>query len=214
MGPMQIPRMLVATAITAAVLTLGACTDMVGLAHGDPGRDAGTTAPQTAPPPPTLDSAAPTASTPAAQPGDTVSAVIVTFDDQMQQLAAADPRLSTDDIAIAVENELSAHHLYAPASAAVHRTLAITIANFSNSLASNATVLGYTFRNVALTGDVQIKGDSAVAGMPFDVHARARLTTRDAGSGSGSLSVLYQRFAVLTVAALRGVEAPSEPVPR
>ena len=146
--------------------------------------------------------------------GSAVSAVIVTFTDPVQQLAAADPRLTADDIAIAVENELTAHHLYAPAAADVHRTLTISIANYSNSLASNASVLGFTFRNVALTGDVQIKGDSAVANMPFDVHARARLTTRDAGSGGGSLSALYSRFAVLTVAALRGVEAPTEPVPR
>lgn len=131
----------------------------------------------------------------------------------MQQLAAADPRLTPDDVAAAVERELAAHHLYDPAAAGLHRTLAISIANYTNSLSSNASVLGFTFRSVALTGDVQVKGDPAMAGT-FDVHARARLTTRDSGASAGALGGLYTRFAVLTVSALRGVAAPQEPVPR
>jgi hypothetical protein len=187
--------MLAATAITAAVLILCGCTV----------------------PPPTA-AAAPEAPSPplapASQAGGAFSAVIVTFSDQVQQLTASDPRLNTDDIAAALENELSAHHLYAPVAADVHRTLAISVENFSNTLASNASLLGYSFHNVELTGDVLVKGDPALADMPFDIHARARVTSRDAGSGGGSLTGLYTRFAALTVAALRGVEAPSEPVAR
>jgi hypothetical protein len=230
---MRIPRLVAATAILATVLSLCACEGVVGLAHGDPGRDT------SVPPPPAITDAAAapaqasasasdappatTATAPAAASrGPTpdagavigsFSAVTVTFTDEVQGLAAADPRLSTADIATAVENELTAHHLYEPAAAGVKRTLSISIANYTNTLASNASVLGYTFRNAALTGDVQIQGDPALAGT-FDVHARSRLTTREAGANGGSLAGLYTRFAVLTVAALRGVEAPQEAVPR
>jgi hypothetical protein len=192
---MRILRMLAAPAITAAVLILCGC------ALPPPGAAA---APE-APSPPVV---------PPSQTGGAFSAVIVTFGDQVQQLAASDARLNTDDIAAALENELSAHQLYAPAAADVHRTLAISVENFSNTLASNASLLGYSFRNLELTGDVLVKGDPALADMPFDIHARARLTIRDGGSGGGSLAGLYARFAVLTVAALRGVAAPAEPVPR
>jgi hypothetical protein len=192
---MRISGRLAAPAITALVLILCGCTV-----------------------PPPMAAAAPEAPFPPAvapsQAGGAFSAVSVTFSAQVQQLAASDARLNTDDIATALENELSAHHLYAPAAADVQRTLAISVENFSNTLASNASLLGYSFRNVELTGDVLVKGDPALADMPFDIHARARVTTRDAGAGGGSLAGLYTRFAVLTVAALRGVEAPAEPAPR
>jgi hypothetical protein len=206
--------MVAATASTVVVLILCGCTGVVGLAHGDPGHDTGTVSSSAAAAAPAATPAVTAPHTAVPQAGGAFSAVNVTFSDQVRQLAASDPRLSTDDIAAALENELSAHHLYAPAAADVHRTLSISVENFSNTLASNASLLGYSFRNVALTGDVLVKGDPALADMPFDIHARARVTSREAGSGGGSLTQLYTRFAVLTVAALRGVEAPSEPLPR
>ncbi len=138
------------------------------------------------------------------------SAVVVTFSDHVQQLAASDPRLATDEIASAVAGELSANQLYAAAAAGVHRTLAITIIGFTDSLASNTSVLGFSARNLALVGEVQIKGDPAVSDAPFDVHARAHLNSRKAGAGTASLQGLYARFAVQTVASLRGIEAPEE----
>jgi hypothetical protein len=171
---------LAATALTAALLALGACTS------------------------------APPAASDAAVTVGALSAVTVTFSDHMQQLAAADPRLAADEIAAAVTRELTTHQLYAPAAAGVHRTLAITLISFTDSLASNSAVLGFSFRNLALVGEVQIKGDPAVPETPFDVHARARLSSRNGGAGTGSLQDLYARFAQLTVADLRGVEAPEE----
>ncbi len=143
-----------------------------------------------------------------------VSAVTVTFSDRAQELAAADPRLSPDEVAIAVEHELQAHQLYAPAAANVQRTLAITVQDFTSSLASNATLLGFSFHNVMLAATVQVQGAAAAGWPPFDVHARTRISTRDVGADGGSLSDLYKQFAVQTVADLRGVETPSQSVPR
>jgi hypothetical protein len=130
----------------------------------------------------------------------------------MQQLAAGDPRLDAAAVAAAVEQELQAHQLLAPGMGG-RPTLAITVEDFSTSLASNAMVLGYTFRNAVLLGAVAVKG-GPVPNPAFDVHARARLTTRQAGANAGSLGPLYARFAQLVVADLRGVDAPEEPVPR
>jgi hypothetical protein len=204
--------MLTAAAIAASLLALCACTGVLGLAQGDPGRDAGTVASAAMPAAPPGSPQTPDAAV--SPTGGAISAVSVTLSVQAQQLAASDPRLNPDEIAVAVENELAAQHLYAPAAADVHRTLAVTVQDFTNSLASNAKVLGFTFRSVALSGDVKIKGDPAAPGPPFHVHARVRLSTRDSGAGAGSLQGLYARFAVLTVAALRGVESPPEAVPR
>src|SRR5580704_11020081 len=133
---MRTPRIVAAAAITAAVVALGACS-AVGPAHEDSEPDL-TAAPQ---------SVAVTA----------VSAVTVTFSDEAQQLAATDPRLSPDAVAIAIEHELQLHQLYAPAAANVHRSLAIVVQNFTNALASNTKVLGYTYRNVMLNGTVQVQ---------------------------------------------------------
>jgi hypothetical protein len=180
MGPMRNLGILAAAALTAALLAVGACTS------------------------------APPATPEAIATSGALSAVTVTFSDHMQQLAATDPRLATDDIATAVTSELSAHQLYAPGAAGVHRTLAITIISFTDGLAGNTSVLGFSTRSLALVGEVQIKGDPAVAAVPFDVHARTRLTSREAGAGVGSLRELYARFAALAVADLRGVEAPEE----
>jgi hypothetical protein len=177
-----------------AIVTLSACTGVVGLAHGDPGRDA---------------AAAPTAAPEKTEMG-AISAVTVTFSDEAQQLAATDPRLSPDAVAIAIEHELQLHQLYAPAAANVHRSLAITVQNFTNSLASNTKVLGYTFRNVMLNGTLQVQDAAAAGQPPFDVRARVRIGTRTADAEEGSLATLYARFAVVAVAALRGVEPPSQ----
>jgi hypothetical protein len=225
---MRIPTIVAAAAITLAVMTLCACS-VVSLAHGDPGRATGTAAPA-----PTATSAAPaadavpgaplsatasdstvvvSAAAPPAAAG-AVSAVTVTFSDHMQELAAADPRLTTDAVAGAIESELRAHQLYTPGNASVHRTLAIRVEDFSSQLSSNATLFGYTFRNLMLIGTVQVQGDAAVGQTPFDVHARANQSNRDPGAGAGSLTGLYTRFAALTVADLRGVEPPSEQLPR
>lgn len=141
------------------------------------------------------------------------STVTVTLSEHAQELAAADPRLSADAVVTAVEHELQTYRLLAPGSAAP--TLAITVENFTNTLASNAMVLGFTFRNAMLTADIQVQGGSPAAALPpFDVHARTRLTSRDEGTNTGSLSGLYQRFAQILVADLRGVEPPEEPIPR
>ncbi|HTC54382.1 MAG TPA: hypothetical protein VK700_20770 [Steroidobacteraceae bacterium] len=179
MDPMRWPRILAATALTAALVALCACSSA----------------------PPVAAQAAPLAP---------FSAVAVTFSDHLQQLAASDSRLATDDIASAVTGELSANQLYAPAAPGGHRTLAITIISFTDSLAGNTSVLGFSGRNLALVGEVQIKGDPAVSDAPFDVHARAHLNSRTAGAGTASLRDLYARFAVLAVASLRGVEAPPD----
>jgi hypothetical protein len=137
-----------------------------------------------------------------------VSAVTVTFSDEVKQLAATDPRLTPDEVAIAVEHELQAHQLYAPAAPNVQRSLAITVQNFTNSLASNTKILGYSFHNMMLNGTVQLQG-AAGSGQPaFDVRARIRIRTRSADAEGGSLAQLYARFAVVTVAAMRGVEPP------
>ncbi len=138
-----------------------------------------------------------------------MSAVTVTFSEQAQQLAATDPRLTPDAVALAVEQELQLHQLYAPAVASVHRSLAITVENFTNTLASNTKLLGYTYRNAMLNATVQVQGAAAAGLPPFDVHARVRITSRGSDATGGSLAQLYARFAVVTVAALRGVEAPA-----
>src|ERR1700685_3039084 len=41
MGRMRIPKLIAASALSLALLLVCACTDQVGLAHGDPGRDTG-----------------------------------------------------------------------------------------------------------------------------------------------------------------------------
>ena len=227
--------MIAATALTLVLLLACACTDQVGLAHGDPGRD---TSPQTPLVPDSsnatvasasaapLSQAAPTplprstlhpslpainaAGNAAAPSVGEFSAVTVTLSEHATQLAAADPRLTASAVATAVEHELEAQQLLAPGSAAP--PLAITVDEFTSTLASNAVVLGYTFRNVLLIGEVTVPGPAARP--PFAVHARARLTTRDAGGNSGSLMPLYTRFAQLVVADLRGVAPPTEPAPR
>jgi hypothetical protein len=185
---MRTPGIIAAATITLAVASLCACTG-AGRVHVDIERDA-TAAPQTG----------------AVGP---VSAVTVTFSDQARQLAATDPRLNADAVAIAVEHELQLQQLYAPAAPNVHRSLAITVQNFTDSLASNTKIMGYTFRNVMLNATVQVQGAAAAEQPPYDLHARVRLTIRAADGDGGSLAPLYTRFAVVTVAALRGVEPPS-----
>jgi hypothetical protein len=193
-----------------ALVTLGACTGVVGLAHGDPGRAVdsvgGTPTPGATAHAATHDASIAGASPvpvpePAVLNSGAVSAVAVSFSDHAQQLAASDPRLSPGAIALAIEGELRAHQLYAPATDGVHRTLAIT-------------VNGYTFRNAVLIGEVQVQGEPGASQPPFTVHARTRVTNRGSGANAGSLAGLYARFAVLTVADLRGVEAPAESMPR
>ncbi|HEX3838976.1 MAG TPA: hypothetical protein VHW25_18620 [Steroidobacteraceae bacterium] len=185
---MRTPIIFAATAITLAVVGLCACT-AGRLTAADSPRDA----PQVAP----------------AAPFGPVSAVTVTFSDEAQQLAVTDARLTPDAVAVAVEHELQVHQLYAPASASVHRSLAITVENFTNELASNTRILGFTYRNVMLNAMVQVQGAAAAAQPPFDVHARVRITSRATAAEGSSLAQLYTRFAVVTVAALRGVEPPS-----
>jgi hypothetical protein len=206
-----------------ALVTLGACTGVVGLAHGDPGRAVdsvgGTPTPGATAHAATHDASIAGASPvpvpePAVLNSGAVSAVAVSFSDHAQQLAASDPRLSPGAIALAIEGELRAHQLYAPATEGVHRTLAITVNDLTSTLASNATVLGYTFRNAVLIGEVQVQGEPGASQPPFTVHARTRVTNRGSGANAGSLAGLYARFAVLTVADLRGVEAPAESMPR
>jgi len=212
---MRIPRLVAATLLGLGLLVLCACAGELGLAHGDPGRSPTEGVPTRTPiPPPTTTPVAAQAA-PSAPPASitAISAVVVTFTDHARQLAAADPRLTPDEIGLAVETELQAQGLFAPAAPGVHRTLAISVEDFTDALASNATVLGYTFRNLVLIGAVQVQGESAGGRGPFTVHARARVGHREAG-GSGSLAGLYRRFAALTVADLRGVEAPEEPLPR
>lgn len=247
--------MIAALVLSLTLLAVGACTDQIGLAHGDPGRDnapqaplvgaAAGSAPAAAPdssnatlasanaatlasanaaplsaasatplPRSTLQPSMPAinaANVAAAPPaGGPFSAVTVSFSEHVQQLAASDPRLAATAVATAVEHELQAQQLWAPGSAAP--ALAITVEDFTSTLASNAVVLGYTFRNVLLIAVVTVPGPAARP--PFEVHARARLTTRDAGGTAGSLGPLYSRFAQLLVADLRGVAPPSEPMPR
>jgi hypothetical protein len=235
---MRLPKRIAATALILALLVVCACTDQDGLAHGDPGRDTGPQTPlvgaaplpdsnnatlasanavplsDASPTPlprstlqpslPAIDAAAATAVAPGTV--GVFSAVTVTLSEHAQQLAAAEPRLTATAVATAVEHELQAQQLLAPGSAAP--TLAITVDDFTSTLASNAMVLGYTFRNVLLIGEVTVPGPAARP--PFDVHARARLTTRDARGSAGSLGPLYTRFAQLVVADLRGVAPPSE----
>jgi hypothetical protein len=220
---MRVSAIVDGTAITLAILSLGACTGVVGLAHGDPGRAADSvgrapTADAAAQAPGHDASATGAASAPAraavSAAGGAVSAVAVNFSDHAQQLAAADPRLTPAAIASAIEEELRAHQLYAPAADHVQRTLAITVTDLTSTLASNATVLGYTFRNAVLIGEVRVQGEPGATPPPFTVHARTRVTNRGAGADAGSLGALFARFAVLTVADLRGVEAPAEAMPR
>ncbi len=219
---MRMSGMVAAGAVALTLVTLCACTGVVGLAHGDPGR-AGAVAERAPTPHLTADapphasmsgaSAAP-AALPAILTSGAVSAVAVTFSDHAQQLAASDPRLTPGAIALAIEGELRAHQLYAPAADGVHRTLAITVNDLTSTLASNATVLGYTFRNAVLSAQVQVQGAAGAIPPPFTVHARTRVTNRGSSANAGSLAGLYARFALLTVADLRGIEAPAEPVPR
>ena len=221
-----------------ALLAVGACTDQVGLAHGDPGRDTGPQTPLVGPAATADSSNATVASANAAPLSDAsptplprstlqpslpavnaaaagvtaagiprvFSAVTVTFSEHAQALAAADPRLSPLEVATAVEHEMAAQQLLAPGTAAP--PLAITVDDFTSTLASNASVLGYTFRNVMLIGDVTVTGAAGRASI--DVHARARLTTRDASGKAGSLAPLFRRFAQLVCADLRGVEPPTD----
>jgi len=85
----------------------------------------------------------------------------------------------------------------------VHRTLAITVEDFSSELSSNATLFGYTYRNLLLIGTVAIQGEAAAGQSPFDIHARVSQRSRDPDAGAGSLTGLYTSFAALTVMALR-----------
>jgi len=237
--------MIAASALILALLAVCACTDQVGLAHADPGRDTGPTplggadssnatvasanaAPLSDASPTPLPDASPTplprstlqpslpeinaaaASATAAGIPKVFSAVTVTLSEHAQELAAADPRLTATDVATAVEHEMAAQQLLAPGTAAP--PLAITVDDLTSTLASNAAVLGYTFRNVMLIGDMTVTGPAGRA--TIDVHARAHLTSRDASGRSGSLEPLYARFAQLVVADLRGVAAPSDDGPR
>ncbi len=234
---MRNSRILRAIAITLAVVDLSGCTDVVGLGHGDRGRDpqqgaqtplvGGSSsgappeaAPQTAVPQisvsPSATGVAPSApQTARIVPAvGAVSAVSVTLSDNAQQLAAADPRLNAAAVTAALEQELQAHQLLVVGSPNVHSTLTITVDDFTTELASNATVLGYTFRSAMLIGEVTVQEGSALVRPSFTVHARVRLTTRDTGGKSASLEALYTRFAQVVVADLRGVEPPSEPMPR
>jgi hypothetical protein len=186
---MRTPGIVAATAITLAVVGLAACT-AGGRVQDDTQPDL-TAAPQTG-------------------EFSAVSAVTVTFGDEARQLAATDPRLSPDAVAVAVEHELQLHQLYAPAAANVHRSLAITVENFTNSLASNTKVLGFTFRDVMLNGTIQVQGAAAAGQPPADVRARVRIRTRAADADDASLATLYTRFAEVAVAALRGVEPPPQ----
>jgi hypothetical protein len=215
-------RILSALAISFAIVSLCGCTDVVGLAHGDPGRDS-----QEGTPTPLVGAAtgsepsqaAPSGSSASAQPrmspgAGAVSAVSVTLSDTAQQIAAADPRLDAAAVTAALEQELQAHQLLVVASPSVHSTLTITVDDFTTELASNASVLGYTFRSAVLTAEVTVQEGSALVRPSFTVHARVRLTTRDTGGRSASLEPLFARFAQVVVADLRGVEPPSEPIPR
>jgi hypothetical protein len=134
------------------------------------------------------------------------SAVTVTFSEHAQELAAADPRLSPGEVASALEQEMAAQQLLAPGTAAP--PLAITVDDFTSTLAGNTSVLGFSFRNVLLIGDVTVTGREGRA--TIDVHARVRLTSRDASGKAGSLAPLYRRFAQLVCADLRGVEPPQD----
>jgi hypothetical protein len=237
--------MIAASALILALLAVCACTDQVGLAHDDPGRDTGAQTPlvgadssnatvasanatplSDASPTPLPDASATplprstlqpslpeinaaAASATAAGIPKVFSAVTVTLSEHAQELAAADPRLTATEVATAVEQEMAAQQLLAPGTAAP--PLAITVDDLT-SVASNTSVLGYTFRNVMLIGDVTVTGPAGRA--TIDVHARARLTSRDASGRSGSLEPLYRRFAQLVVADLRGVAAPSDDGPR
>ncbi len=131
-----------------------------------------------------------------------VSAVTVTFSDHLQELAAADPRLTTEAVASAIESELQAHQRYRPGDTSVHRTLSIRVEDFSSELSNNATLFGYTFRHLMLVGTVQVLGDAAAGPSPFDLHARISQRNRDPGASAGSLAGLYRSFAAQTLAAL------------
>lgn len=235
---MRLSRTITVPALALALLGVCACTDQIGLAHGDPGRDTASPAPPAGAPSsnatlatataapmsassatplprstlqpslPAVDAAAPSVT--AAGIPRLFSGVTVTFSEHAQELAAADPRLTPTDLATAVEQELAAQQLLVAGSAAP--PLAITIDDFTSTLASNAAVLGFTFRNVMLIGDITVTGPAGRA--TIDVHARTRLTTREASGKAGSLGPLYRRFAQLVVADLRGVEPPAQETAR
>ncbi|MEJ0006916.1 MAG: hypothetical protein WDM77_11260 [Steroidobacteraceae bacterium] len=186
---MRFSKALGATAIAIAALIFSGCADVSG------------------------SEASTTTAAPAPDPQSMVSGVTVEFDANMQALAASDPRLTTAAIAIAIENELRAQQLYAPAAASVHRTLSVSVEDFTNTLAGDTSVLGFASHNLVLLGEVQVKGEPPPARPPFEVHARARFTSRG-GSTSGSLAELYETFAILTVANLRSIEtSPQSPPP-
>ena len=134
------------------------------------------------------------------------SAVTVKFSEHAQEIAAADPRLSPLEVATAIEAEMAAQQLLAPGTAAP--ALAITVDDFTSTLAGNTSVLGFMSRNVMLIGDLTVTGREGTA--TIDVHARARLTSRDASGKGGSLQLLYRRFAQLVCADLRGIEPPAD----
>ncbi|HTV80797.1 MAG TPA: hypothetical protein VMF03_21280 [Steroidobacteraceae bacterium] len=228
----------------AALLALGACTDQVGLAHGDPSRDQGRQRPllpdasnatvASSTPAPMLSSAAPapmTDSAAAPLPRSTLqpslpaveamgravtkspkifSAVEVTFSEHARALAAGDPRLTTGAVAAAVERELAAQQLLAAGSGGP--VVDITIDDLSSTLASNASVMGYIFRNLLLIGEVAVPGPAGRP--PFVIHARERVVSRDASETAASLDPVYLRFAQLAVAGLRGVAPPPQQMPR
>jgi hypothetical protein len=141
-----------------------------------------------------------------------IAAVRVVLSEPVRQLSAADPRFNADAIAGALETALSARRLYAPAPEA-QRTLLITVTGFTNELASDTSLFGFSFRNVGMMAQVQVK-EGATSSVPFDVHARVRLSHRgDAASDAGSLDTLFARFAAQTVADLEG-QGTGAPGPR
>lgn len=210
-----------ATGLAIAIFSLYGCNTVVSMAHGDPSREAAApqiarTTPEAVPQAAQATPEATVVATDARRKTDAApfSAVTVTFSDRAQQAAAADARLTPDEVAAAIERELQAHHLYEPASAQVRRSLAVTVQDFTNSLASNTSLLGFSFRNVALVATIQVQGMAPPAPPAFEVRAHARVTTRDVGATGGSLSDLYTQLAVIAVADLRGLAPPEQSVPR
>ena len=96
----------------------------------------------------------------------------------------------------------------------MHRTLTVSVEDFTSTLAGNTSVLGFASHDVVLLGEVEVKGEPPPGRAPFEVHARARQTNRGGGATGGSLAELYETFAILTVANLRNLEPAPEPAPR
>ena len=139
------------------------------------------------------------------------SSVTVTFSEHAQELAAADPRLSPTDVATAVEQRDGG-----PAAAGTRdagAAAAITVDDFTSTLASNASVLGFTFRNVMLIGEVIVTGAGRAAPRSTCMRGRVSRAAMPA-AGPVRLAPLYSRFAQLVSADLRGVEPPAEQLPR